>query len=277
MQRLNIIGDIILHSNDIRHIGLKLSQKIDAFYKSNDNIIIVLVVLQGALNFARQVVTAKASPTSPIKFKIHEIRASSYGNETESCGKVKVDLRKCPNLEGRDVLVIDDIYDTGKTLNAIRREVEKQKPKSIEYCVMLERVVEREGEINPRFIGEKVNRKEFLVGGGLDFQGRLRDLPYVGTLNAEGMDWDPETDKIHKVCFCNQCGERCVSPTEPLADSHYGLIGAVARGHYCSPVLDDCTAYKFDLCEQCLEKMFSNFKLPVDEAEYDIWTGEVYE
>lgn len=88
-------------------------------------------------------------------------------------------------------------------------------------------------------------------------------------------------DKTDVEHICNACGESC--SVKKAADSgepgggSYGLIDAVAKGYFYSPVLEDCTAYKFDICEKCLKEMFDKFIIPVEEKEYHIWTGEINE
>ncbi len=87
--------------------------------------------------------------------------------------------------------------------------------------------------------------------------------------------------EINVEHLCNVCGKSCsdkkaAESGEPGGGS-YGLIDAVAKGYFFSPVLEDCTAYKFDICETCLKAMFDKFVIPVEEKEYHIWTGEVHE
>lgn len=83
-------------------------------------------------------------------------------------------------------------------------------------------------------------------------------------------------DKTNVEHTCNACGESCASKdaVKSGVPGSFGLINAVAKGYFFSPVLEDCTTYKFDICEKCLKAMFDKFVIPVEEEEYHIWTGE---
>lgn len=289
MQRLNIIKNIILRSSDLDRDSLRVGNEIWRFYKGKygeDVQIVVLVILEGAVKFARHTFSKRHLGCLP-NFKLHNIKVNSYKDAIVSSGEVSLDIEVIneikqlyKDIKESHILIVDDIYDTGITLNALINVVKDLSPASIECCVMLEREVEHTYNINPKFVGHKITTKDFLVGGGLDFKGKLRDLPYIGALNMKEISHDKETGEVYKICKCNQCGEECISERakeDEKKESFYGLINAEAKGYYFSPVLDDCTAYRFDLCEKCLKKMFDNFKIPVDLLEYDPWDGRVEE
>ncbi|MHA1470170.1 MAG: phosphoribosyltransferase, partial [Candidatus Asgardarchaeia archaeon] len=172
------------------------------------------MIREGAIRFARDV-EIKLPPKFHANSSTHHVKASSYEG-TKSTGVVDVELSDYikKTIAGKHVLIIDDIYDTGKTLYILHGIVEQLSPLTIEYCVMLEREIEHAYKMQPLFVGHKVTTKDFLVGGGLDLDGELRDLPYIATLKTKVSKWDDEIaekipHEIHKTCLCNMCGESC--------------------------------------------------------------------
>lgn len=288
MQRLNVIDKIILRANELQIISIITGNEIQKFYFENygkDVKVIVFVVLEGATRFASFMFSHKHLGHYK-NFETYNIRAKSYEG-TLSPGEIEIDWASdefLSNLflENKHVLVVDDIHDTGKTLCAIKRKLLEYKPKTIEFCTMLQRKIRRDNKLNVRFVGKIVEEQGFLVGGGLDYKGKLRDLPYIGTLKMKSSEWEKESGEIYKEYTCNKCGETCRVKEgvrhgkEDDRGSPYGLINGIVRGGYFSPVLSDVTAYCFDMCEKCVQQLFDSFKIPVDMVEYDIWTGEVY-
>jgi len=170
-------------------------------------------------------------------------------------------------IEGRPVLIIDDIHDRGKTLEVVTNKIqEKYCPSSVEHCVMIKRVCDKcKTNVKPKFIGFTISVPDFLVGMGLDYKGDYRFLPYIGTVDP---DFNFKTGIIEEN-ICNKCGISCTSPdarrVEGPLPSFYGLVDATVGGYYFSPVLEDCTTYKFDICEKCLKEIFNSFVIPVEE------------
>lgn len=286
MQRLNVIKDIILRSNDLTRISSTIANEIVKHYpnvRGGGDQIIILVIREGAITFSRDV-ELKLPPRFHANSSTYYIKASSYEG-TKSTGMVDLELTDYikNKIAGKHVLIIDDIYDMGRTLYVVKGVVEQLSPLTVECCVKLEREIEHTYKMQPLFVGHKVTTTDFLVGGGLDLNGKLRDLPYIGTLKTKVSKWDEETgvktpDEIYKTCLCNKCGESCAMAFEHEGpESFYGLINAQAKGFFNSPILSDCTAYRFDMCEKCLKELFDSFKLPVDELEYMPWTGEIYQ
>jgi hypoxanthine phosphoribosyltransferase len=277
MRKYNFIKEIIVHPGQLIEISDRVSSEIKEFYENHYKSlkIIVLTLLEGGLKFSRSVVPQTLNISSFI------IKAKSYGDNTKTSGRVELDFG-FPGTEefifsqipGKPVLIIDDIYETGITLDTVINLIKKHNPASIECCVMVERVRKHVSDLNPRFVGIKVENPAFLVGAGLDFKGSYRNLPYIGTLKEDFND-EPQEEY-----FCNRCGKLCISDKEIENGiekrSYYGLLNAVAKGHYFSPVLSDCIAYKFDICEICLREIFNSFIIPVEKKEYDIWSGNIY-
>ncbi len=284
MQRLNFIKEVIFTPIEVDRASSAIARSIKDYYNCQEEII-VLVVLEGAKRFAK-FLFSQSWLGCLNKFKVYHIKASSYiDNKKISNGGVCVDLLgiKPEEWENKNILIVDDIYDTGNTLATIVSMVRGFNPNDIKCAVLLERNIKRDDYIDEvKFVGLEVDTEDYLVGCGLDYKGSFRDLNYVASIrNIEdldsGVDWGSRKEEIYKTCLCNQCGESCHLETNPheSKESFYGLINATARGHYSSPILADCTAYKFDLCEKCLKELFDSFKLSVDEFEYHPWTGKI--
>ena len=89
-----------------------------------------------------------------------------------------------PDVEGRHILILDDILDSGLTLNAIRRKLEEAKPRSVRICVLLEKQIERAAPVQADYVGFEIGN-EFVVGYGLDYMERYRNLPCIGVLRND--------------------------------------------------------------------------------------------
>ena len=154
----------------------ELASEISRDYKEKDPI--VAGILQGALVFTRDLVKNFSFPVSP-----DFIRISRYGRQSRT-GEVKIvkDLQEA--IQGRHVLLIEDIVDTGLTLNYLVRILLERNPASLAICTLLDRKELRLAEIPIKYIGFDVN-DEFLIGYGLDYREYYRDLPFVATMNLE--------------------------------------------------------------------------------------------
>jgi hypoxanthine phosphoribosyltransferase len=109
---------------------------------------------------------------------------SSYHGKTQTTGDVIFRQLAVPDVGGRDVLILDDILDTGHTLAAVRKKLETAKPHSIRVCVLLRKTKQRTRDVDADYIGFEIG-DEFVVGYGLDFMERYRNLPYIGVLRKE--------------------------------------------------------------------------------------------
>jgi hypoxanthine phosphoribosyltransferase len=107
---------------------------------------------------------------------------SSYGDSTDSSGVVRILKDLDINIEGRDVLVVEDIIDSGLTLSYLMRNLEARGPASTEICALLTKPERREIDVPVRYVGFEIPNR-FVIGYGLDFAERYRNLPYVGVLD----------------------------------------------------------------------------------------------
>ena len=140
----------------------------------------VVAVLTGSLIFAADLLRRILLP-----LKLECISVASYHGGTESSGTVTFDQISIPEIRGRHVLVVDDILDTGRTLNAVcGRLQETGQPLSIKVCVLLRKQKQRAQEMEADYVGFDIG-DEFVVGYGLDYQERYRNLPFIGTLAQE--------------------------------------------------------------------------------------------
>jgi len=112
---------------------------------------------------------------------------ASYHGKTQTSGEVIFKQITLPDIVGRDVLILDDILDSGYTLATIREALETAKPQSIRVCVLLSKKKQRAREVETDYIGFEIE-DEFVVGYGLDFRERYRNLPYIGVLRRELLD-----------------------------------------------------------------------------------------
>jgi hypoxanthine phosphoribosyltransferase len=137
----------------------------------------VVAVLTGALVF-----TADLLRRIPLPLKLDCLSVASYHGGAETSGEVKFDQLSLPDIEGRHVLIVDDILDSGLTLDAITRRFHGQcHPLSVRICVLLSKQRTRRKQIAADYIGFEIE-DEFVVGYGMDYQERYRNLPFIGVL-----------------------------------------------------------------------------------------------
>jgi len=117
-----------------------------------------------------------------IPCEIDFMAISSYGDSTDSSGVVRILKDLDINVEGRHVLVVEDIIDSGLTLSYLMRNLEAREPATLEICALMTKPERREIEVPVRYVGFEIPNK-FVIGYGLDFAERYRNLPYVGVLD----------------------------------------------------------------------------------------------
>jgi hypoxanthine phosphoribosyltransferase len=152
-----------------------LAAEINTHFAGTERLVVV-GLLRGSFVFIADLVRLIELPV-----EVDFIEASSYGSGTESSREVRIlkDLRS--PVEGRDVLVVEDIVDTGHTLKHVLRLLATHRPARLEVCALLSKPSRREVEIRARWIGFEIP-DEFVVGYGIDYAQRNRNLPYIGTV-----------------------------------------------------------------------------------------------
>jgi hypoxanthine phosphoribosyltransferase len=139
----------------------------------------VIAVLHGSLMFVADLLRR-----IPLPLKLDCLSVASYRGKGRSSGAVVFKQITVPDVAGRDVLILDDILDSGQTLAAVRETLETAKPHSIRVCVLLSKKKQRAREVDTDYVGFEIE-DEFVVGYGLDFRERYRNLPYIGVLRKE--------------------------------------------------------------------------------------------
>lgn len=143
-----------------------------------DRELTVIAVLNGSLMFMADLLRR-----IPLPLKLDCLSVASYHGRTETSGEV-IFKQVAPNVADRHVLVLDDILDSGHTLAAIRDKLQAAKPRSIRSCVLLSKKKSRARSVNADYVGFEIE-DEFVVGYGLDFLERYRNLPCIGVLRKE--------------------------------------------------------------------------------------------
>ncbi|AUJ31442.1 MAG: hypoxanthine phosphoribosyltransferase [Liquorilactobacillus nagelii] len=168
------IKEILYSQEQIQRVCQELGAKLTNDYQ--DKKPLVICVLKGAVMFMADIVR-KIDTYIELDF----MDVSSYGNEMESSGSVKIIKDLDVSVKGRDVLIVEDIIDTGRTLACLASLLKHRQAKSVKICTLLDKPDRREKTISPDYVGFQVPN-EFVVGYGLDYQGFYRNLPYVGIL-----------------------------------------------------------------------------------------------
>jgi hypoxanthine phosphoribosyltransferase len=145
----------------------------------HDRELTVIAVLNGSLIFMADLLRR-----IPLPLKLDCLSVASYHGGTKSTGEVVFKQIMLPDIAGRHILILDDILDSGLTLNAIRRRLEEVKPLSIKVCVLLEKQIERAAPVEADYVGFQIGN-EFVVGYGLDYMERYRNLPCIGVLRRD--------------------------------------------------------------------------------------------
>ena len=150
----------------------ELAEKIMKDYEGKD--ITFICILKGSALF-----TVDLAKKIKNNVRLEFIRVSSYGDSQVSSGKVTMKLDLQDSIEGRDVIVIEDIIDTGRTLSYLRDYLKDKNPASLKICTLLDKKERREFDIEPDYTAFEIPDK-FVVGSGLDDRENYRNLPYVG-------------------------------------------------------------------------------------------------
>ncbi len=177
------LAEVLLTDEQIRARIKGIAREIKAVYGDREFTIISLI--NGAVMFTADLMREIDNPV-----RLDCIRVSSYGAKTKSIGTPQVIYSLTLDIKARDVLVIDDILDTGKTLKLVKELVQELQPASCRTCVLLDKKARREVELEADFVGFEIPDK-FVVGYGLDFAERYRNLPCIGVLRPDKQTTTP--------------------------------------------------------------------------------------
>ncbi len=171
------VGEILISEDElqarIRELGRELSEE----YAGRE--LLLVGVLKGAVFFLSDLMR-----TLTVPCEIDFMAISSYGASTDSSGVVRILKDLDINIEGRHVLVVEDIVDSGLTLSYLMRNLESRGPATLEVCALLTKPARREIDVQVRYVGFEIPNR-FVIGYGLDFAERYRNLPYVGILHPD--------------------------------------------------------------------------------------------
>lgn len=171
------IKKVLITEEELAKRVEELATQINEDYK--DKNLLFIVILRGAFVFASDLYK-RIKVFSEVDF----MAVSSYGKGTQSSGEVKILKDLSNSIEGKDVIIVEDILDTGITLNNLVKMLKVRNPASIEICTCLNKPERRVADIDAKYIGFDVEN-EFIVGYGLDYGEKYRNLPYIGALKEE--------------------------------------------------------------------------------------------
>lgn len=167
--------DVMISKEEIEKKVYELAKQIEKDYEGEE--IVVVGILKGASVFVSDLIR-----NIDLDVKIDFMSVSSYGNSTESSGTVKILKDLDMDIKDKNVLVVEDIIDSGLTLSNLVKALETRKPKSLKLCTLLDKPKRRTVDIPVDYIGFEIEDK-FIVGYGIDWAEKYRNLPYIGVVN----------------------------------------------------------------------------------------------
>ncbi len=173
----NGIVKVLVTEEEVKKTVKRLGAEITSFYGQRDADLLVIGLLRGSFVFMADLVREIKLP-----LMIDFMTLSSYGDGTSSSGDVKVVLDLDTSIEGRDILIVEDIVDTGNTFSKVIRMLRNRNPRSLQVCTFLNKPECRVIDVKIDFCGVDIPN-EFAVGYGLDYAQRYRNLPYIGVLD----------------------------------------------------------------------------------------------
>lgn len=175
------IKSVLLSEEQIKAKTAELAAEIAASYQDagSGQDLLLITVLKGAVMFVTDLARAIPLPT-----QLEFMAVSSYGSSTSSSGVVRILKDLDRDINDRDVLIVEDIVDSGLTLSWLLRNLATRRPRSLRVCTLLRKPDAVRADVDIEYIGFDIPN-EFVVGYGLDYAERYRDLPYIGTLDPK--------------------------------------------------------------------------------------------
>jgi hypoxanthine phosphoribosyltransferase len=174
----DIIGKVLITEDEIEQRVAELGALISRDYKGRQPILVN--ILKGGIIFLSDLVRQLE-----VLHEIDFMSVSSYESQTESTGVVRILADLNINIEGKDVIIVEDIVDSGLTLDYIRHILLARRPKSMTICTLLDKKVKRKKEVPLDYVGFEIP-DEFVIGYGLDYMQKYRNLPFVAVLKQGG-------------------------------------------------------------------------------------------
>jgi hypoxanthine phosphoribosyltransferase len=172
------IGRILVQQDDLAHRVRELGEQVSRDYAGRD--LFLVGVLKGAIFFL-----ADLMRHLELECEVDFMAVASYGSETDTSGVVRILKDLDASIQGRDVLIVEDIVDSGLTLQYLLRTLRARDPASLEVCALLTKPERRKVDLPIRYTGFEIPN-EFAIGYGLDHDERYRNLPYVAVLSKGG-------------------------------------------------------------------------------------------
>lgn len=167
---------VMISAEEIHAKVKELGAQIDAHYANSDKELVLIGLLRGSVIFMADLCRAITKP-----HELDFMTVSSYGGGTVSTRDVKILKDLDGEIRGKDVLVIEDIIDSGNTLSKVLEILETRQPNSIQLCTLVSKPSRREIDLDVQFLGFEVEDK-FIVGYGLDYDQKYRHLPFIGEI-----------------------------------------------------------------------------------------------
>jgi hypoxanthine phosphoribosyltransferase len=168
------VGDILVQRDELAHRVRQLGAEISADYRERD--LLLVGVLKGAVFFLSDLMRHLEVPC-----EVDFMAVASYGSSTDTSGVVRILKDLDVPIEGREVLIVEDIVDSGLTLSYLLRTLQAREPRSLEVCALLTKPERRKVELPIKYVGFEIPNR-FAIGYGLDYGERFRNLPYVAVL-----------------------------------------------------------------------------------------------
>ena len=169
--------EVLLSEEEVDKRISELGKQISEDYAGKE--VFLICILKGASFFACELAKRITVPVS-----IDFMKVSSYGSGTVSSGDVRIVNDLSDSIEGKDVIIVEDIIDSGNTLNRLPNILMERKPNSIRLCTLLDKPSRREVEVTVDYTGFQIPDK-FVVGYGLDYDQKYRNLPYIGVVSLD--------------------------------------------------------------------------------------------
>jgi hypoxanthine phosphoribosyltransferase len=168
------VGEILVQRDELAHRVRELGGRISSDYEGRE--LFLVGVLKGAVFFLSDLMRHLT-----VRCEVDFMAVASYGSSTDSSGVVRILKDLDATIEGRDVLIVEDIVDSGLTLSYLLRTLRAREPASLEVCALLTKPERRKVDLPIKYVGFEIPNR-FAIGYGLDFGERYRNLPYVAVL-----------------------------------------------------------------------------------------------
>lgn len=182
----NDIEKVLVTEEEIEKICDRVAAEITKDYEGSGRDLVLVIILKGSVMFATDL-----ARRIPLPLDMEFMKVSSYGAGTHTSGFIQIHLDLKRDIQGADVIVVEDIVDSGRTLHKLFSLLSERKPHSIRCCTLLDKPARRQVELKADYVGTEIP-DGFVVGYGLDYDQKYRNLPYIGVLKREVYEKEPQ-------------------------------------------------------------------------------------